>query len=57
MCVYVKVVDLLQRWLELLKYYDMSVLYHLDKANVVVDALSRMTIGYVSHVEEGEKDK
>ena len=29
------------RWLELLKDYDMSVLYHLDKANVVVDALSR----------------
>ncbi|WMV19078.1 hypothetical protein MTR67_012463 [Solanum verrucosum] len=29
-------------WLKLLKYYDMSVLYHPDKANVVVDALSRL---------------
>ncbi|WMV41244.1 hypothetical protein MTR67_034629, partial [Solanum verrucosum] len=28
-----------RRWLELLKYDDMSVLYHPGKANVVVDAL------------------
>ena len=36
---------------ELLKDYDMSVLYHPGKAHVVADALSRMTMGIVSHVE------
>ena len=34
----------------------MSVLYHPDKANVVADALSRMTMGCVPHVEESKKD-
>ncbi|WMV33500.1 hypothetical protein MTR67_026885, partial [Solanum verrucosum] len=29
-----------RRWLELLRDYDMSVLYHPDKVNVVADALS-----------------
>ncbi|WMV41066.1 hypothetical protein MTR67_034451, partial [Solanum verrucosum] len=29
-----------RRWLELLKDYDMTVLYHPGKANVVADALS-----------------
>ncbi|WMV18591.1 hypothetical protein MTR67_011976, partial [Solanum verrucosum] len=29
-----------RRWLELLKDYDMSVLYHPDKANIVADAVS-----------------
>ena len=38
------------RWLELLKDYDMSVLYHPDKDNVVADALSRMTMGSVSNI-------
>ncbi|WMV24405.1 hypothetical protein MTR67_017790, partial [Solanum verrucosum] len=33
-----------QRWLELLKDYDIDILYHLGKANIVVDALSRKTI-------------
>ena len=33
----------------------MSVLYHPDKANVVADALSCMTMGSVSHVEDGKK--
>jgi len=28
-------------WLELLKDYDITILYHLGKANVVADALSR----------------
>ena len=45
-----------RKWLELLKYYDMSVLYHPEKANVVADALSRMTMGSVSHIEEAKKD-
>ena len=41
-----------EKWLEFLKDYDMSVLYHPHKAIAVVDALSRMTMGRVSHVEE-----
>ncbi|WMV29711.1 hypothetical protein MTR67_023096, partial [Solanum verrucosum] len=45
--------NLLQRrWLKLLKDYDMSVIYHPDKANVVVDALSRLSMGSVEHVED-----
>jgi hypothetical protein len=43
-------------WLELLKDYDMSVLYHPGKANVVADALSRLSMGSASHVVEGKKD-
>ena len=34
----------------------MSVLYNPNKANVVADALSRMTMDSVSHVEECKKD-
>jgi hypothetical protein len=30
-----------RRWLELIKYYDLEVHYHLGKANVVADVLSR----------------
>ena len=45
-----------KRWLKILKDYNMSVLNHLDKANVVVDAISGMTVGSVSHVEEAKKD-
>jgi hypothetical protein len=30
-----------QRWLELIKNYDLGINYHPDKANVVSDALSR----------------
>ena len=33
-----------RRWIELLKDYDYSIEYHPDKANVVVDALSRRTV-------------
>ena len=40
----------------MLKHYDMSVLYHPDKANVVADALSHMTMGSVSHLDEAKKD-
>ena len=32
-------------WLELLKDYDMSIFYHPSKGNVVVDALSRLSMG------------
>ena len=41
-----------RRLLELLKDYDMRVLYHPGKTNVVPDALRYMTMGNVSHVEE-----
>ena len=37
-----------RRWLELLKYYGMSVLYHPLKVDVAADALSRMTMRSVS---------
>ena len=40
----------------MLKDYDMSVLYHPDKANVVADARSRMTMGSVSHLDEDKRD-
>ena len=44
-----------RRWLELLKDYDMSVLYHPDKANVVAESLSQMTMGRVSHLYKAKK--
>ncbi|WMV09345.1 hypothetical protein MTR67_002730 [Solanum verrucosum] len=42
-----------RRWLELLKYYDMCILYHPGKGNVVVDALRRLSMQSTTHVEEG----
>ena len=33
-----------RRWLELLKDYDMTILYHSGKTNVVADALSRKAV-------------
>ncbi|KAH0784270.1 hypothetical protein KY290_003868 [Solanum tuberosum] len=45
-----------RRWLELLKDYDMSILYDLGKANVVVDALSRLSMGSTAHVEEEKRE-
>ena len=40
----------------MLKDYDMSVLYHPDKTNVVADALSQLSMGSVSHIDEAKKD-
>ena len=34
----------------------MSILYHTGKANVLADALSHMTIGSVSHIDEVKRD-
>jgi len=34
-----------RRWMELLKDYDCTILYHPGKANVVADALSRKLMG------------
>ena len=43
-----------QRWLELLKDYDMNVHYHQGTANVVADALSRMIMGSTTQVDDGK---
>ena len=39
-----------RRWLELLKDYDCTILYHPGKANVVADALSRKSMGSLGHI-------
>ena len=44
-----------RRWIEFLKDYDMSVHYHPGKTNVVADALSKLSMGSVAHVEEKKK--
>ena len=45
-----------RRCLEFLKDYDMSVHYHPGKANVVADALTRLSMGSASYVEEKRKE-
>ena len=45
-----------RRWFELLKDYDMNVHYYLGKANVVADALSKMSMGSTTHVEDEKKE-
>jgi hypothetical protein len=40
-----------RRWLELIKDYDVEVHYHLGKANVVMDALSRKSHCHCLSVE------
>ncbi|KAH9722972.1 Endonuclease [Citrus sinensis] len=39
-----------RRWLELVKDFDCSINYHLGKANVVADALSRKSSGCMAHL-------
>ena len=33
-----------RRWLELVKNYDIEILYHLGKANLIADTLSRKAV-------------
>ncbi|XP_075099276.1 uncharacterized protein LOC142176106 [Nicotiana tabacum] len=40
-----------QRWLELLNDYDVDILYNLGKVTVVADALSRLSMRRLAHVE------
>ena len=40
----------------MLKDYDMSILYHPSKANVVADALRRLSIGSTAHVKEEKRE-
>ena len=40
------------RWLEMSKDYDMNVHYHIGKAKVVIDALSRMSMACTTVVED-----
>ncbi|XP_070039690.1 uncharacterized protein [Nicotiana tomentosiformis] len=46
-----------QRWLELLKDYDITILYHPGKANVVANALNRKaaSIGSLTYIPIGER--
>ena len=38
-----------------MKDYDMSILYHPSKANVVVDGFSKLSMGSVAHMENDKK--
>jgi len=45
------------KWLELLKDYDITILYHLGKANMVADTLSRKSVsmGSLAYILVGER--
>ena len=45
-----------RRWLKLIKDYDMSILYHQGKANVVAHSLSRLSKKSTSHFEEQKRE-
>ncbi|XP_070004111.1 uncharacterized protein [Nicotiana sylvestris] len=44
-----------RRWLQLLKDYDVDILYHLGKENVVADTLSQRSMGSLAHVEANKR--
>nr|XP_009791491.1 PREDICTED: uncharacterized protein LOC104238728 [Nicotiana sylvestris] len=44
-----------RRWLELLKDYDLTILYHPGKANVVADALNRKSMGSLARFTTEER--
>ena len=44
------------RCLELLKDYDMNVLYHPGKHNIVEDVLNHLSIGSVAHIQEAKRN-
>ena len=44
------------RWLELLKDYDICIFYHPGKDNKFVDALSRLSMGSTSYVAEEKRE-
>ena len=56
-CVYSKDVESMTKKMvgNMMDYY-MTILYHPDKANVVADALSRMTMGSVAHIPNDKKE-
>lgn len=39
-----------RRWLELLKDYDVKILYHPRKAHMIVDELSQLSMGNLVHL-------
>ena len=45
-----------RRWVELLKDYDCQILYHLEKVNVVADALSRKSMESLAHILEQKRE-
>ena len=45
-----------RRWLELLMDYDVDILYHLGKANVVADAVSHKFMGSLLDVQPERRD-
>ena len=45
-----------QRWLELLKDYDMNVHYHPGKAIIVADSLRKMSMESTVHIEDEKKE-
>ena len=43
-------------WLQLFKYYYMSISYHPCKVNEVVDALTRLSTGSTTYVEKEKSE-
>jgi len=46
-----------RRWMELLKDYNCTILYHPGKVNVIVDALSRKSMGSLAHLSVERKKR